>query len=947
MKNRESILPSGAHIAPFLVLNDRLDPDHLSVMIDECAEAGFDAVILHPRPGLRTPYLSKAWFAAIGHCLDAARQVGLKVWLYDEFPYPSGAAGGRVIQRNSEFAEKHLLTTRFSLKGGGVVTQALGSAPILEAFLLPTPGQGGFDWEEARLVTSSVGLRNTTWISSYNWDSRHYYSSDHARLYECPRSSDYLPEQVFEEELPPGDWSLIVFTTATGGEFLEPFGHYVDLSNRDATAAFLDETHERYRNHFSEFFGSEILGVFTDEPKYRSALPWSRSIAETWDAYREDPRALLALLPESQDESTLRSFRRSTSDLYHENWILPNREWCTNNKLGLIGHISPEEDWWEECRCAGSILRHLREFSIPGCDVIIPAVGDRSHPVLNFTPSLAVSAAAQAGATHALCEVFGCSNYSLDMQTVKRVSDWLMVSGINFIVPHGCFYSLAGLRRYDAPPTFLSPSTLQPFLAEWSAHVTETAKSLGPKQSADLVIVRPMSWLFGLSEHRREEAKSLFQEALDLVQNLLDKGLSFHWMDDSDLVTAEVREDKIHLGSASYQKIVHWRKLASPEVTEWLEKHEFRSLSPAKAMALEGPLKCPEGEVRVARNLLGQWFCVNLSPSLRRFTIVGHEACLSGYESRWITTSELSSFSPRRISLGGNWKIRVPQENTLRMMEWTCNGQARTPGSGYETHFLPPSATFATVFGPVPSSDAVSTPRRLVYKSEFFWRGSTGDLALCFEEEMVAGAWTCYCNDIELQDWIPRADAFGGTQRQITEFLRQGSNQIRLEIMAEDARDGLWLEPVLRGNFQVGSAGELQLPDPKIMGNDWSRCGYPHYSGTMDFERTFEWDGDDTGGEIFLAFTNPPAGMVEVIVNERPQGFLLWSPWQIPLREGLRPGENTIRLRVTNTLHNFVSGQAFPSGILDGVEIQVGMEAFEPEQRSDEAPCLVREEVTA
>jgi len=922
MKPRAPNLPPGAHIAPFFVLNDRLDVDRLTAMVNECAQAGFDAIILHPRPGLRTPYLSKSWFAAIRCCLEAAKRVGLKIWLYDEFPYPSGAAGGRVVQRNFEFAEKHLSTARFALKGGGVVTQPLGTAPILEAFLVPSGNSNVARWREAQVVTSSVGMRNTTWISSATWDSRYYYSPEHALLYGCPRSSDYLPEQVFEDELPPGDWDLVVFSTTTGGDFLEPFGNYVDLSNPDATAAFLEETHERYREHFSEDFGSDILGVFTDEPKFRNDLPWSRMIADAWQDYQDDPRALLSLLPEREDEDVLRRYRQSTSDQFHKNWIVPIRTWCSKNNLGLIGHISPEEDWWDECHCAGSILRHLREFSIPGCDIIIPAVGDRFHPVLSFTPSLAVSAAAQSGSSHALCEVFGCSNYSLDMQTVKRVADWLMVSGINFVVPHGCFYSLAGLRRYDAPPTFLSPSTLSPFLGEWSAHVAETAKSLGPRPFADLLIVRPMSHLFGLSEEGREEARGIFQKAIDLVQSLLEKGLSFHWVDDFELPDAQVEAGTVGVGCASYKNIVVWRELASPEVTAWLDAQRIRPLSPTDAMALDGPLDCPEGEVRAACNAQGHWFCVNLSPARRRFAIAGHKAVLDGYESRWVDGVVPPAPAHQSLKLAGDWIIRPPEENTFRIMEWTCNGESRLPGSGYDVLRLAPVPTSPTVFGPVPNSQALSAQSHLVYEATFSWKGPGGDLSLCFEEGMVEGSWTCFFNDVRLNDWQSRADAFGGSQHQVSGYLQSGTNRIRLEVTASDAKDGLWLEPVLRGQFQVGNTGELQLPSSEIKGDDWSHCGYPHFSGSMDFERTFHWDPEDSTQDVFLVFNRPPAGMVEVIVNDHSQGFLLWSPWQLPLRKGLQPGKNRMKLRVTNTLQNFISGQSQPSGVLDGIEIR-------------------------
>jgi len=909
-------LRPAVRIAPFFVLNDELREERLGQMMRECAGAGFDSVILHPRPGLRTPYLSKSWFEAIADCLRLARAHGLKVWLYDEYPWPSGAAGGRVIQRNADFAEKHLGIRQYRLQGGGTVRQVLGGTPILQAFLAPVTPDGKTRWSHAQVVTDTIGMLNTTWITS-DWDSRYYYPQAYVERYACRRSMEYLPEQVFECALPEGRWTLATFTVEVGSDFLEPFGHYVDLSSRDATDAFLAETHDRYRKHFHEDFGSEILGVFTDEPKYRNALPWSRHIEEAWQDYQRDPRALLALLPDSEGDELLRRYRRLTSDLFGRNWVSPVSNWCRKENLELIGHISPEEDWWGESRSAGSILRHLRQFSVPGCDLIIPAVGDGGHPVLNLTPSLAVSAAAQNGASQALCEVFGCSNYSLDLQTVKRVSDWLMLFGINFIVPHGCFYSLAGPRRFDAPPTFLSPSTLLPFLARWSAGVRETAETLGPTRPVDYAIVRPMSHLHGLSDQRADEAARYFDAAIRIARHLLEHGLSFHWVDDEDVCDEAIGEGVLRVGRAAYERLIVWQELLPTRILARLRRKGIVLVSPSDAMELRGPLECASGDLRAVRDTGGRWFCVNLAPESREFRLEGQEGFLEGYESRWFEPGHPPVAPLSRLGLGTRWRILPLNENTFRLGNWTCNGAPWKPGSAYD-RLDSGHRTAPTVYGPVPTEARLNEAVTWHFEACFVCESLPERLALTLEEGTVEGDWQVFLNDVPLPDWRPREDFFKGRNHDLGDLVRPGINRLRISLAATDARHGLWLEPVLRGDFLADPDGRLRRREADATGGDWTQAGFPHYSGSMDFEQTVL--SGETEGEAWLVFSRPPAGMVEVFLNDRVVGSLLWAPWRIRIQDHLKPGVNMLRLRVTNTLDNFVQGHLRPSGPLEHAE---------------------------
>jgi hypothetical protein len=59
-------------------------------------ENGIFEALIYPRSGCEIEYLSEEWFCLVGHFIDCARTLGMSVWLYDDFNWPSGDACGRV-----------------------------------------------------------------------------------------------------------------------------------------------------------------------------------------------------------------------------------------------------------------------------------------------------------------------------------------------------------------------------------------------------------------------------------------------------------------------------------------------------------------------------------------------------------------------------------------------------------------------------------------------------------------------------------------------------------------------------------------------------------------------------------------------------------------------------------------------------------------------------------
>ena len=82
---------------PFWSWNDRLEPEKLCRQIDWMQENEIGGFFMHARGGLKTEYLSEEWMQAVEACTNRARELGMNAWAYDENGWPSGFAGGKLL----------------------------------------------------------------------------------------------------------------------------------------------------------------------------------------------------------------------------------------------------------------------------------------------------------------------------------------------------------------------------------------------------------------------------------------------------------------------------------------------------------------------------------------------------------------------------------------------------------------------------------------------------------------------------------------------------------------------------------------------------------------------------------------------------------------------------------------------------------------------------------
>lgn len=83
---------------PFWSWNDKLEEGELREQIRTMKELNMGGFFMHARGGLETEYLSEDWFDCVNVCIDEAKKLGMEAWAYDENGWPSGFAGGKLLE---------------------------------------------------------------------------------------------------------------------------------------------------------------------------------------------------------------------------------------------------------------------------------------------------------------------------------------------------------------------------------------------------------------------------------------------------------------------------------------------------------------------------------------------------------------------------------------------------------------------------------------------------------------------------------------------------------------------------------------------------------------------------------------------------------------------------------------------------------------------------------
>ena len=228
-----------------------------------------------------------------------------------------------------------------------------------------------------------------------------------------------------------------------------------DLLNPNAMACFRRLVLDRHYEVLKEHFGKTIRGVFTDEPAVlgrghiNGVRPWTWGF-ETFlqDYLGYDFRPHLAALFDRDypdRERYVGDFYRAVNARLEQAYYAPYTQWCEDHGVALTGHPAGPDD-----------IGMLKYFQVPGQDVVWRYIEPFAAKSLEGPQSTMAKCSASAqrhyGRARNTNECFGAYGWEFTYDEMRWITNWLLVRGVNQLMPHAFYYSLRGDRRNERPP---------------------------------------------------------------------------------------------------------------------------------------------------------------------------------------------------------------------------------------------------------------------------------------------------------------------------------------------------------------------------------------------------------------------------------------------------------------------------------------------------------------
>ncbi|MBQ8162140.1 MAG: hypothetical protein IJ083_15545 [Clostridia bacterium] len=432
--------PLKTGIQPFWFWNGDMREEEILRQIRLMHEQGLSGFLIHPRQGMEIPYLSKSYFDRVRLAVGEAKRLGMEVWLYDEFPYPSGVAAGLVTEDHPEYLCRQLCHETATFGPGEEISLQAPFGRLLLACAYPCRGDV-CDFTRPLDLSDSVGIVYSSDVFQRSgltrYNRKRYFQGD---AVQCLQTT--LPQ------LPEGftHWKVYLFTEAVFRHF-KYFETFVDPMQEGAVKSFLENVHERYAREIGDEFGKTVRGFFSDEvTAFPPEQPWSTCLPK-WVQERHgiDLIAHLPALFEDMGEITSRvryAYWETCTHHFIQSYDRQVQEWCHSHGLMYI--------------CEKPILRsaELEFVDVPGIDTGHKKVGDDPQiesPSYRASGKIASSAAHFYDKPAALCESFHSIGWGMTIQDMKWIYDWLAISGISWHITHASFYTTDNLRKHDAP----------------------------------------------------------------------------------------------------------------------------------------------------------------------------------------------------------------------------------------------------------------------------------------------------------------------------------------------------------------------------------------------------------------------------------------------------------------------------------------------------------------
>lgn len=378
--------------------NSTVEPDELKRQITQFKEAGYGGVSILPfGKDFKPEYLTEEYFQAYRVCMEEAKRLGLKLWIYDEYGFPSGTAGdingdgvGRFKLNYPDRTNKRLDKTEYIPRSGQPWKAPINDKTVMAVVAMDTIDLRRVDLEE------------------------------------------YIIDGQLSWQVPTGKWKIMVFDCVDAGNTI------IDYLDPDAASLYIDMTHEAYYKRFSDYFGDVVEGTFFDEPTmyYAEGRTWTPLFNEIFETIHGFSPALYYpalwydIGPETVEARNYLFGLRS--QLFSEGYIKKVNDWSIQKGILATGHLDNEEI----LNCVGTsgdLMLSFKHLEVPGIDKI-----GGNRPAERFY-KLITSAAYNWDHSLVMSETYGAMG-NIQWNEIFGIAMDQYAKGINMLIPHAVWY---------------------------------------------------------------------------------------------------------------------------------------------------------------------------------------------------------------------------------------------------------------------------------------------------------------------------------------------------------------------------------------------------------------------------------------------------------------------------------------------------------------------------
>jgi|WetSurMetagenome_2_1015567.scaffolds.fasta_scaffold00015_91 hypothetical protein len=944
--------------APFFVWNYKITKQEIDNYLNEFKAQGSLQVFVHPRPGLITEYLSDEWFDLFKYTVDKGKELGMKIWIYDENSYPSGFAGGHVPNQMPESVNQ----------GQGLKMSRFEMLPdTAEKYYLCLREDGDKFIDITSAVQSEKGKTGKYLLFSKTYNGK-------------------------------SDWY---------GGFA-----YTDLLYPGVTQKFIEVTMTGYEKNIGQDFGITVPGTFTDEPQINSpgGIRWTPDLFEVFQQrWKYDLRTQLpSLYEEVGDWKKVRhNYTQTLLQLFIDRWAKPWYQYCEEKNLKFTGHYWEHE--WPNMRPGGDNMAMYAWHQVPAIDMLFNQWDDSTvrgqFGNIRAVKELA-SAANQTGRQRKLSETYGGGGWELTFTDMKRLGDWEYALGVNLMNQHLAHITLAGARKYDYPLTFTYHEPWWNNYKYINDHYARLSMALSSgRQVNDILILEPTTscWLYDSYAKRNPKYADIGQ-AFQTFITKLEKSQVEYDLGSENMIRdlGSVKNGKFVVGQCEYSTVV------IPPMMENLDLPTFRLLEKfvkngGKLVAFSIPLYIDGSESKQAADFfrnsenkihnetelnpssITSYFS-NKDLKFSKFTygdLYHHRRVLADGQVLFIVNSSLTSPASGSLLAKGEAAYELNTfTGEISGHTWSDQGEEvavdfTLPPAGSLLLFIPKTYDERHITPYIPANLNPVTPASpvkitrdrenaaiiefcdltmggettkdmhtfnaadKVFKYFGFTNGNPWNTSVQFKTRIVDRdtfgvntgftatyhftvkgnfdyssiktvierpyLWTVSVNGSEVKPeegkwWLDRE--FGIFN--IGTIVKNGDNTI--SVSASPMKVHAEIEPVyLTGDFSVSPSEKgfiLVAPGKELEYGSWKDQGMPFYSWGVKYSQ--EYDIENPEGHYLVSLDKWNGTIAEATVNGTYKTVLAFPPYQSEITDFIKPGKNTIEITVTGSLKNLL-----------------------------------------